>query len=64
MKFEKVPDGSSVRRAERLPTQARGHEQTHPGVEEKAKIREIDGRIDPQSGYQYREPELDISPLQ
>ena len=62
MKFEKATDGSWVRRA---PTQAQGQGQgqVHPGVEE-AEIREMGVGVDPQSGYQQRELELDISPLQ
>ena len=47
MKFEKAPDGSWVRRVERPPAQAKGQGQTHPGVEEEAEIREIDGGVDP-----------------
>ena len=39
MKFEKAPDGSWVRKAER---QAWEHDQIHPGVEEEAKIREME----------------------
>ena len=44
MKFEKAPDGSWVRKAER---QARGHDQIHPGVEEEAEIREMEDGLDP-----------------
>ena len=51
-------------KAERAPTQARGQGQAHPGVEEETEIREIEGGVDPQSGYQKRKPELDILPLQ
>ena len=64
MKFEKVLDGSWVRKAERAPTQALGQGQAHLEVEKKAEIREVEGRVDPQSGYRQREPELDILPLQ
>ncbi|RVX16560.1 Retrovirus-related Pol polyprotein from transposon RE1 [Vitis vinifera] len=39
MKFEKAPDDSWVRKAER---QARGHDQMHPGAEEEAEIREME----------------------
>ncbi|WKA05332.1 hypothetical protein VitviT2T_023306 [Vitis vinifera] len=51
LKFEKVPDGSWVRRAERPLTQARGQGQTHLGVEEEVEIREMEGGVDSQSGY-------------
>ena len=64
MKFEKAPDGSQIRRVERLPTQARRQGQVHPGVEEKAEIREMEGGVDPQRGFQQRELELDIPPFQ
>ena len=64
MKFEKALDVSQVRRVERPPTQARRQGQAHPGVEKEAEIREMEGGVDPQSGYQQRELELDISPLQ
>ena len=64
MKFEKVPDGSWVRNAKRAPTQALGQGQAHLGVEKEAEIREMKEGVDPQSGYQQREPELDILPLQ
>ncbi|KAL6324012.1 hypothetical protein AAG906_006283 [Vitis piasezkii] len=37
-----TPDGSWVKRAERPPAQARGQGEAHPGVEEEAKIREMD----------------------
>ena len=63
MKFEKTSDGSWVRRAERAPTQAQRQGHAHPGVEE-IEIREMEGGVDPQSGYRQREPELDIPPLQ
>ena len=62
MKFEKVPDGSQVRKAERTPIQAQG--QVHPGVEEEVEIREMKGGLDPQSGFQQRDPKLDIPLLQ
>ena len=52
MKFEKAPDGSWVRRAERPPVQARGQGQVHPKVDEEAKIREMEGGVDDQSGFQ------------
>ena len=64
MKFEKVPDGSWVKKAEGAPTQALGQGQAHLGVEKEAEIREMEGRVDPQSGYRQRELELDILPLQ
>ena len=64
MKFEKALDGSWVKKAERAPAQARGQGQAHPGVENEVKIREMEGGVDPQSGYQQRKPELDIFPLQ
>ena len=38
MKFEKAPNGSWVRKADRAPTQARGQGQAHPRVEEEAEI--------------------------
>ena len=41
MKFEKAPDGSQVRRAQRPPPQPRGQGKTHPRVEEEAEIREM-----------------------
>ena len=34
----------------------------HLGVEEEAKIREIEGGVDPQRDFEQREPELDIPP--
>ena len=64
MKFEKASNGSWVRRAERAPTQAQGQGQAHPEVENETDTREMEGGVDPQSGYQQREPELDIPPLQ
>ena len=63
IKFENAPNGSWVRKAERAPTQARGQGRAHPGVEEETEIREIEGRVNPQSGYQQRGPELEIPPL-
>ena len=63
MKFEKALDGSWIRRAERPPVQARGQGQMHPGVKEEAEIREMKGGLDPQRGFEQREPELDIPPL-
>ena len=35
----------------------------HPGVEEEAEIRDMEGGVDPQRGFEHREPELDIPPL-
>ena len=64
MKFEKAPDGSQVRRAERVPAQAQEQGQSHPGVKEKAEIRDMEGGVDPQSGYQQRKLKLNIPPLQ
>ena len=64
MKFEKAPDGSWERKAKRAPAQAWGQGKTHFGVEEEVEIQEMESGVDPQSGYQQREPELDISPLQ
>ena len=64
MKFEKTLDGSQIRKAERPPTQARGQGQVHPEVKEENEIREMEGGLDPQRGFEQREPELDISPLQ
>ena len=52
MKFEKAPDGSWVRKAEREPTQTLEQGQAHPGVEKEVEIREMEGGVDPQSGYQ------------
>ena len=60
MKFEKAPDGSWVRKAER---QARGQDQIHPGVEEEAEIKEMEDGLDPQRDFEKRGPELDIPPL-
>ena len=48
MKFEKAPDGSWIRRAERPVPQARGQGQVHPRVEEETEIREIKGGLNPQ----------------
>ena len=59
MKFEKAPDGSQVRKAER---QARGHDQIHPGVQEEVEIREMENGLDPQRDFEQRGPELDIPP--
>ena len=64
VKFEKASNGSQVRKAERAPAQAREQGQTHPGVEEKVEIREMEGGVDPQSGYQQREPKPNFPPLQ
>ncbi|KAL6324410.1 hypothetical protein AAG906_013014 [Vitis piasezkii] len=36
----------------------------HPGVEEEPEIREMEGGLDPQRGFEQREPELDIPLLQ
>ena len=63
MKFEKALDGSWVRKVERAPTQAQEQGQGHPEVKE-AKILEMEGGVDPKIGFQQREPELDIPPLQ
>ncbi|KAL6348531.1 hypothetical protein AAG906_013151 [Vitis piasezkii] len=52
MKFEKTPNGSWIKRAERPPAQDQGQGQMHPGDEEEAEIREIEGS------------EFDIPPLQ
>ena len=52
MKFKKAPDGSWVRKAEREPTQTLEQGQAHPGVEKEVEIREMEGGVDPQSGYQ------------
>ena len=57
MKFEKAPDGSWIRRAER---QARDQGQMHPGAKEKAEIKEIKDGLDPQRDFEQRGPELDI----
>ena len=59
MKFEKAPDGSWVKKAER---QTRGHDQIHPGVEEEVEIREMEDGLDPQRDFEQRGPELDIPP--
>ena len=64
MKFEKALDGYQVRKEERALTQARGQGQAHPGVENEVEIREMEGGVDSQSGYQQKESELDIPPLQ
>ena len=47
MKFEKAPDGSWVRKAERAPTQAREQGQAHPRVEKEVEIQEMEGGVDP-----------------
>ena len=62
MKFEKAPDGSWIRRAERLPAQARGQGQMHPRVEKEAEIREMENGLDPQRDFEQTGPELDIPP--
>ena len=64
MKFEKALNGSWVRKEKRVPAQAQGQGQTHLGVEDEVDIREIEGGVDPQSGYQQREPKLGIPLLQ
>ena len=64
MKFEKAPNGSWVRKAERAPTQARRQGQSHLGVEKEVKIREMEGGVDLQSGHQQRGLEFDILSLQ
>ena len=64
MKFEKAPDGSWIRRADRPPTQVRGQGQVHPGAEEEAKICEMEGGLNLQRGFEQREPDLDILALQ
>ena len=63
MKFDKAPDGSWIRRAERPSTQARGQGHVYLGVEEEVEIRDMDSGVDPQRGFQQREPELGIPPL-
>ena len=57
MKFEKAPDGSWIRRAER---QVQGQGQMHPGAEEEAEIRDMEDGLDPQRDFEQRGPELDI----
>ena len=57
MKFEKAPDVSWIRRAER---QARDQGQMHPGVEEEAEIREMEDGLDPQRDFEQTGLELDI----
>ncbi|RVW66572.1 hypothetical protein CK203_064608 [Vitis vinifera] len=57
MKFEKAPDDSWVRKAER---QARGQDQMHSRVEEEAEIREMEGGLNPQRDFEQRGPKLDI----
>ena len=59
MKFEKTPDGSWIRRAER---QARGQGQMPPGAEKEAKIREMEDRLDPWRNFKQRGTKLDIPP--
>ena len=59
MKFEKAPDDSWVRRAER---QARGQGQMHPEADKEAEIKEMKDRLDPQRDFEQRGPELDILP--
>ncbi|RVW51686.1 hypothetical protein CK203_066690 [Vitis vinifera] len=59
MKFEKAPDSSWVKKAER---QARGHDQMHPGAEEEAEIREMEDGLDPQRDFEQRGPEVNIPP--
>ena len=51
MKFEKAPDGSWVRQAERPPAQAQGQGETHPRVEEEVEIGEMDDGVNPQRGF-------------
>ena len=60
MKFEKAPNGSWIRRAER---QVRGQGQMHPGAEENAEIKEMEDGSDPQRDFEQRGPELDIPAL-
>ena len=36
----------------------------HPRVKEKAEIREMESRLDPQRGFKQRKPKIDIPPLQ
>ena len=48
MKFEKTPDGSWIRIAERPPTHAWEQGHVHHGVEEEVEIREMKGGLDPQ----------------
>ena len=62
MKFEKAPDDSWSKRAERPPAQGQG--QMHPGDEKEAKIREMEGGLDPQRDFEHRGFEFDIPPIQ
>ncbi|KAL6314472.1 hypothetical protein AAG906_025957 [Vitis piasezkii] len=62
MKFEKAPDGSWIRRAERLPAQAHGQGHMHHVDEEEAQIREMEGGLDPQRDFVQSMPECDIPP--
>ncbi|WKA09103.1 hypothetical protein VitviT2T_026781 [Vitis vinifera] len=62
MKFEKAPDSSWIRRAERPLVQDRGQGQMHPGDEEEAEIREMEGGLDPQRDFEQSGPECDIPP--
>ncbi|RVW71065.1 hypothetical protein CK203_061502 [Vitis vinifera] len=62
MKFEKAPDGSWIRRAERPPPQDQGQGQLHPEDEEEAEIGEMEGRLDPQRDFEQSMPECDIPP--
>ena len=64
MKFEKAPDDSQIRRAERPLAQAHGQGQVHLEVEEEAQIHEMEGGLDPQRDFEQREPEFVIPPLQ
>ena len=59
MKFEKAPNDSWIRRAER---QARDQGQMHPGAKEEAEIREMEDGLDPQRDCKRKRPELDILP--
>ncbi|KAL6335622.1 hypothetical protein AAG906_030758 [Vitis piasezkii] len=63
MKFEKAPDGSWIRRAERPASQHRGQGEVHPAVEEEIEIQEMEGGLDPQRDFNHRETEFDL-PLQ
>ena len=49
MKFEKAPDGSWVRRAER---QVWGQGQMHPEAEKETEIREMEDGLDPQRDFE------------
>ena len=49
IKFEKAPNDSWVKRAER---QAWGQDQMHPRAEEEAEIREMEGGLDPQRDFE------------